>query len=224
MGPGKNGWTPERVFPQSAAWTAEIERLGHPPFDYGVQVLRSLGGLRFREYHPRSYQKLVQGWRERGLPPERWPKAADIRRKCEASLSALQRLGLDPDRYNGATFTFDALDAARDEEVVLDLGLAQKAIGKPLEACVTVEFGEDAFRYFSGNFTEEALADLCIVSKLHLVSGEGLSESAENRDGAKVTVARAEGEKCERCWKYIGSVGSNAKHPTLCARCASVVG
>ena len=116
----KNGWTPERVFPQSAAWTAEIERLGHPPFDYGVQVLRSLGGLRFREYHPRSYQKLVQGWRERGLPLERWPKAADIRRKCEASLSALQRLGLDPDRYNGATFTFDALDAARDEEVVLD--------------------------------------------------------------------------------------------------------
>lgn len=135
----KNGWTPDRVFPQSAAWTAEIERLGHPPFDYGVQVLRSLGGLRFREYHPRSYQKLVQGWRERGLPPERWPKAADIRRKCEASLSVLQRLGLDPDRYNGAAFTFDALDAARDEEVVLDLGLAQKAIGKPLYPIGTAE-------------------------------------------------------------------------------------
>ena len=27
----KNGWTPERVFPQSAAWTAENEPLGHPP-------------------------------------------------------------------------------------------------------------------------------------------------------------------------------------------------
>lgn len=107
-----------------------------------------------------------------------------------------------------------ALEAARN----------QKIIGKPLEADVTVEFGEDAYRYFSEQFTEEALADLCIVSRLHLVSGEGVPESAENRDGAKVTVARVEGEKCERCWKYIGSVGSNAKHPTLCARCASVVG
>ena len=46
---------------------------------------------------------------------------------------------LDPDRYNGATFTFDALDAARDEEVVLDLGLAQKAIGKPLYPIGTAE-------------------------------------------------------------------------------------
>ena len=120
---------------------------------------------------------------------------------------------------------WNRLLSLRDEvNRALEAARSQKAIGKPLEACVTVEFGEDAFRYFSGNFTEEALADLCIVSKFHLVSGEGLSESAENRDGAKVTVARAEGEKCERCWKYIGSVGSNAKHPTLCARCASVVG
>lgn len=107
-----------------------------------------------------------------------------------------------------------ALEAARNE----------KTIGKPLEADVTVEFGEDAYRYFNEQFTEEALADLCIVSRLHLVSGEGVPESAENRDGAKVTVTRVEGEQCERCWKYITSVGSNVKHPTLCARCASVVG
>ena len=120
---------------------------------------------------------------------------------------------------------WNRLLALRDEvNRALESARNQKTIGKPLEAAVTVEFDEPAYSYFTGNFTEEALADLCIVSELHLASGDGAPESAENRDGAKVTVARASGEKCERCWKMIGSVGANAKHPTLCARCASVVG
>ena len=37
-------------------------------------------------------------------------------------------------------------------------------------------------------------------------------------------VARAAGEKCLRCWKQAKTVGSDAKHPGLCARCAKVVG
>ena len=35
---------------------------------------------------------------------------------------------------------------------------------------------------------------------------------------------RAAGEKCLRCWKQAKTVGSDAKHPGLCARCAKVVG
>ncbi len=120
---------------------------------------------------------------------------------------------------------WDRLLALRDEvNRALEAARNQKIIGKPLEAAVTVEFGEDAYHYFTERFTEDALADLCIVSELHLVMGEGAPESAENRDGAKVSVVHAKGQKCERCWKLVRSVGSNSKHPTLCARCASVVG
>lgn len=107
-----------------------------------------------------------------------------------------------------------ALEAARN----------QKIIGKPLEAAVTVELNGVDCAYFRENFTEEALADLCIVSEMHVSEGEGAPKTVENRYGLKVTVAHAEGKKCERCWKFVGSVGSDSRHPALCARCASVVG
>ena len=69
---------------------------------------------------------------------------------------------------------------------------------------------EDAFLQEMG---EEDLADLFIVSKVSLTVGGELA----------VSVSEAEGEKCERCWKHSGGVGSNSEHPTLCPRCAAVV-
>ena len=38
-----------------------------------------------------------------------------------------------------------------------------------------------------------------------------------------IEVGKAEGEKCERCWKYSEDVGKNPAHPTVCARCARVL-
>ena len=36
-------------------------------------------------------------------------------------------------------------------------------------------------------------------------------------------MSQAKGEKCERCWMHSPTVGADADHPTLCARCAQVV-
>ncbi len=38
-----------------------------------------------------------------------------------------------------------------------------------------------------------------------------------------VHVERAEGVKCERCWKYTTDVGSVAELPTVCGACAAAV-
>jgi isoleucyl-tRNA synthetase len=38
-----------------------------------------------------------------------------------------------------------------------------------------------------------------------------------------IAVSKAEGAKCERCWKYDTRVGENERHPTVCARCATVL-
>jgi isoleucyl-tRNA synthetase len=38
-----------------------------------------------------------------------------------------------------------------------------------------------------------------------------------------IQVAKAGGQKCERCWKYSDEVGKNPAHPTVCARCARVL-
>ena len=45
------------------------------------------------------------------------------------------------------------------------------------------------------------------------------------KSGAETTfeVAKAEGEKCERCWCFSKYVGTNHDHPTLCERCAIAV-
>lgn len=125
----KNGWAPGREFPSAEAHIAEIAALGFPAVDYGIRVLRSLGGLRFREYYPESYRRLVQSWRE----------AAEIREGCQAALTALEEMGLEAAGYKGATFTFDALEAARDVEIVLDLDTVRQVVGGPVFPIGTVE-------------------------------------------------------------------------------------
>ncbi|KAL5208548.1 hypothetical protein ABZP36_032983 [Zizania latifolia] len=52
---------------------------------------------------------------------------------------------------------------------------------------------------YTGNFSDERTGDIWIG------------------------VARADGEKCERCWNYTRDVGSFLDHPTLCARCHGVI-
>ena len=97
-----------------------------------------------------------------------------------------------------------------------------KTIGKPLEASVTVYADEEGAALL--NNCGQDLADLCIVSELEVVNGEGEGMASEYLPGLKIAVARAAGEKCLRCWKQSKSVGADAKHPGLCARCAKVVG
>ena len=113
------------------------------------------------------------------------------------------------------------LIAVRDEvKKVLEQARADKQIGASLEASVTL-YCNDAVYDLLNSIPMDELADLMIVSQVELVKGEGGAASAV--EGLGVAAAHATGEKCERCWKYSSSIGSHAAHPTLCARCASVV-
>ena len=115
------------------------------------------------------------------------------------------------------------LTAFRDDvNKALEGARNAKTIGKPLEASVTVYADEEGAALLSG--CGQDLADLCIVSELEVVNGEGEGMASEYLPGLKIAVARAAGEKCLRCWKQSKSVGADAKHPGLCARCAKVVG
>ena len=111
--------------------------------------------------------------------------------------------------------------AVRDEiKKVLEQARAEKKIGSSLEAAVTLYCSDSVYAELNAIPMDE-LADLMIVSRVELVHGEGGSASAV--EGLGVAAAHAEGAKCERCWKYLADVGSHAAHPTLCARCASVI-
>ena len=41
-------------------------------------------------------------------------------------------------------------------------------------------------------------------------------------EGISVKVAKADGEKCERCWKY-DELGTDPAHLDVCPRCAEVL-
>ena len=115
------------------------------------------------------------------------------------------------------------LTAFRDDvNKALEGARNAKTIGKPLEACVTVYANAELAAFL--NDCGQDLADLCIVSELSVSEGTGEGMASENLPGLTIAVARAAGEKCLRCWKQSKSVGTDAKHPALCARCAKVVG
>ena len=67
----------------------------------------------------------------------------------------------------------------------------------------------------------EDLRALLIVSDVRIVEEREIGEPFRSAEipGLLVGVSRAKGEKCNRCWNYSGTVGANAKHPALCARC-----
>jgi isoleucyl-tRNA synthetase len=61
------------------------------------------------------------------------------------------------------------------------------------------------------------------VREALVVSGITLSHDAKLSDDAvERELLPADGEKCQRCWKYL-PLGSDAEHPTLCAPCAEIV-
>jgi len=111
--------------------------------------------------------------------------------------------------------------AVRDDvKKVLEQARADKTIGASLEAKVTLYCGGGTYEFLKAIPAGE-LADLLIVSQVELRQGEGGAKG--ELEGLGVSVEHAEGEKCERCWKYTQDVGSHAAHPTLCGRCAGIL-
>jgi len=111
------------------------------------------------------------------------------------------------ERWEEIIKTRDTVNAA------LEQARNEKKIGKSLEARVTLKTA-DPDRFLLPEMDEDSMADVFIVSQVSLEKGEG---------ALTVEVAPAQGQKCERCWKVLPTVGSDAKHPTLCPRCAKVV-
>jgi isoleucyl-tRNA synthetase len=64
----------------------------------------------------------------------------------------------------------------------------------------------------------EALRELLNVSQLEVHFAPVNGESTLN-----VTVAKAAGQKCERCWHWEEDVGEVPAHPTICGRCVEAV-
>jgi isoleucyl-tRNA synthetase len=116
-----------------------------------------------------------------------------------------------------AEWTDAALGARYDKlleiraEVTKAVEEAKKAglLKQASEARVTVQAPEP---HRAAASDPEELRTLLLVGDLALAPGAAV----------QATVERAAGGKCERCWRTL-ALGTRPEHPTLCARCATVV-
>lgn len=116
---------------------------------------------------------------------------------------------------------WDRIHSIRDEvQKSLEMARKSKAIGKSLEASVEIYCDGELYDFVKS--VEDDLTTVFIVSAVS-VNNTGKGNDETSIDGLTITISKADGEKCERCWGYSNSVGENHEHPTLCARCASVL-
>ncbi len=107
---------------------------------------------------------------------------------------------------------------------VLEAARRDKVIGLGLDAEVVLRLSDEWKTFLDGRLGQ--LQELCIVSSLRLDAGEGAGLSFladETIPGVEIAVSPAPGNKCERCWTISTTVGEDAEHPAICARCAAVV-
>ncbi len=95
----------------------------------------------------------------------------------------------------------------------LEKAREQKFIGNSLEAQVILKVPAAKLQLVQ-KYRDE-LCSLLIVSDVILQAGPG--------EELGVTVGKAPGQKCQRCWNYSTYVGTSRSHPDFCKRCEDVV-
>jgi len=113
---------------------------------------------------------------------------------------------------------WSSLLGVRDEALkVLEVARTDKQIGGSLEAQLRLSAPEPLYSVL--NRHRDQLRYLFIVSDVVLEKS-----TATNGDtGLLITVSKAQGLKCERCWNYSTHVGEDKSYPTVCERCSAVL-
>ncbi len=96
-------------------------------------------------------------------------------------------------------------DLAKKEIEVL---VKDKTIKGSLEAKVVLTASGEYLTFLKK--VEAEIKPALIVSEVEIKEGDG---------ELNISVEKAEGEKCERCWSISRTVGLNSAHPTLCDKC-----
>jgi len=107
--------------------------------------------------------------------------------------------------------------ARRAVTAALEIQRTDKVIGASLEAAPVVHVSDAAMLEA---LKTTAFEDICITSAITLTDAPAPDDAFRVTDVPEIAVvfAKAEGEKCQRCWKILPDVGTHS-HPATCARC-----
>ena len=104
----------------------------------------------------------------------------------------------------------------------LELQRQEKVIGSSLEAAPVVHVEDEETRRLLSLIN---IDELCITSGLRVSADPSPAEAFRlpEYEGIGVVFEKAEGEKCQRCWKILPDVGRHT-HPGTCQRCNDALG
>ena len=102
----------------------------------------------------------------------------------------------------------------------------RKILGTPLEAHVTIVATGTTARLL-----EEHKADLPMffiasavrVTAVNQLAADAPPQVVEADGSARIEIARAEGVKCQRCWRYVPVVSTETDDTSVCERCANAL-
>jgi isoleucyl-tRNA synthetase len=133
--------------------------------------------------------------------------------KTVDSVHRLTWLPMDFPRPDSERAVWSELFALRELALpALEKARQAKEIGKALEAKLIFAGPEERLLQATGQ--QEALRELLNVSQLEFQAGG---------EALNVSVTKAVGTKCERCWHWETDVGVNPEHPTICGRCVKAI-
>ncbi|WP_097032610.1 isoleucine--tRNA ligase [Sodalis endosymbiont of Henestaris halophilus] len=128
--------------------------------------------------------------------------------------------GLDPDQPLNDAYWQILLQLRSETNKIIERERAKKGIGSSLEVHITLyaeptlatllrELGDEL--YFALLTSSAVVADYADASD-DAIQCEGLQ-------GLKISLAKAKGKKCPRCWHYEMDIGNHAHYPEICGRC-----
>ena len=161
------------------------------------------------------WQNLPYAVQERSVFERGWPTApAEWRRaELETPMERILELRALVNRQLESCRSAGQLGASLEAQVQLELGDGAEATAAAL-----------SWLEATAHPSVDNLADWLLVSALQQggsAPADVLAQAGEA--GITVRIAKAAGEKCERCWHYESDIGQHSAHPTLCGRCVTVL-
>lgn len=113
---------------------------------------------------------------------------------------------------------WDRIGKIRDDvKKALEISRKNKTIGSSLEAEVEIHCDGENYKTLEEN--KDKLKEIFIVSKVKILNDSNGEIVGDKNKDISITVKKAPGEKCERCWSFSETV----KEDKICERCRKIL-
>ncbi len=169
--------------------------------------------------HLQLFPETPAGWANPALI-EKWNRIRTLRRVVTGALEVARRdkvigasLEAAPTLYLSNDSDFALVEGLDLPEICITSGLS---VQKGLPPTADIKFGD------ADESDLAKLAQVDFPAGKQLIWAGGVFTLADV-DGAAVVFAKAQGDKCARCWMILPEVGKVPDHPDLCHRCSDAV-